>query len=232
MDINAIIAAAGDEMLQQSHANTEQAFAVEEVSEEQPTVSDQPIDMWQNRLNAQRDTTPTAVYGARPKMQLDLTDLIQHGPIKDAYRKTVDDSERLRAEGETQRAGLIEQQYMQDYFYPTVDALIRMNSMEELLASQDVLEALDAMAIVPGGGRADGYTSVYVSSLYEPAGNTFKSDAQVRDAVRRIEALCGRNQIRQAGTLARRVQEKIDTGQNVALPEDYEIIQKVALRTA
>lgn len=120
---------------------------------------------------------------------------------------------------------------MQDWFYPTVDALIRLNSQEELLASQDALEALDALALVPGGGRTDGYTSVYVSNLYAPAGNTYHSDAQVRQAVGRIETLCAAGDIRAAVAVANRIRDKIERGDNVATPDDYELIQKVVLRS-
>lgn len=201
-----------------------------EAEEEVVDIAPQPTDIWQQRRNAQAGMTPAPVRGARPKMKLDLQELLQ-GPIQDAYKKTLDDSDSLRAEGETERARLLEQQYMQDYYYPVIDALIRMNSMEEVLAAQDALETLDALAIVPGGGATNGYASVYISNLYEPAGNTYHSDAQVRDAVRRIRMLCNSGDVRQAGALARRMQEKIDRGDNVALPEDYELIQKVVLRT-
>lgn len=228
MDIEQAIQAAGDEMLQQSHANTEQAFMVEEASEELPMP--QPIDMWQQRRNAQAQLQPALIRGASPRMQLDLGDLLD-GPIKDAYRKTVDDSELLRAQGETERARLLEQQYMQDYYYPVIDALIRLNSMEEVLASQDTLEALDALALVPGGGSTDGYASVFISNLYAPAGNTFKSDAEVRRAVDRVRMLAAQGEVRQAAAIAQRMQAKIDAGQNVALPEDYELLQRVVLRT-
>lgn len=208
----------------------EPKIEVEETVEE-VVASSQPTDIWQQRRNAQAAMTPAPVRGARPKMKLDLQELLQ-GPIQDAYKKTLDDSDSLRAEGETERARLLEQQYMQDYYYPVIDALIRMNSMEEVLGSQDALETLDALAIVPGGGATNGYASVYISNLYEPAGNTYHSDAQVRDAVRRIRMLCGSGDVRQAGALARRMQEKIDRGDNVALPEDYELIQKIVLRTS
>lgn len=193
-------------------------------------IAPQMPDMLQQRRNAQANLQPVSVRGANPHVQIDLADLLD-GPIKQAYRKTVDDSELLRAEGDTSRARLLEQQYMQDYYYPVIDALIRLNSMEEVLASQDALAALDALALVPGGGSTDGYASVFISNLYAPAGNTFKSDAEVRQAVNRIRALASRGEVRQAAAVAQRMQGKIDAGQNVALPEDYELIQKVVLRT-
>lgn len=202
------------------------------IAEEDKTVeAPQPTDLWQERRQARANNTPPAVRGANPKMQLDLQDLLR-GPVKDAYRKAREDSERLRAEGETQRAYLVEQQYMEDYYYPVIDALVRLNSQEEVLASQDALETLDALAIVPAGGDTTGYASVFISQLYEPIERVYTSDAQVREATRKIRALCNSGQIRQAAAVARRIQDKIDYGSNRATPEDYEMIQRVVLRTS
>lgn len=204
-----------------------------EETDEQETIEVAPElpDMLQEQRVARRNLPQPRVRGAKPRVALDL-DTILEGPIKEAYKKTVDDTELLKAEGETERARLLEQQYMQDYYYPAIDALIRLNSMEEVLASQETLEALDALALVPGGGATDGYASMFVSSLYEPVGNRFSSDAQVRRAVQEIRRLSAQGQVRQAGALARRTQENIDSGRNIALPEDYELIQRVVLRTS
>lgn len=202
---------------------------VEDITEVETAA--QPTDLWEERRRARANATPPAVHGANPHMQLDLQQLLA-GPIKDAYKKTREDSERLRAEGEINRAYLLEQQYMEDYYYPVIDALIRLNSQEEVLASQDALEALDQLAIVPAGGDTTGYASVFISQLYQPIERVYKSDAQVREATRKIRALCNSGQIRQAGTVARRIQEKIDYGSNVATPEDYEMIQRIVLRTS
>lgn len=202
----------------------------ETVSEEVVETTSQPTDMWQERQRNLRDQAPTRVYGASAKTSLDLNDMLDRG-IREAYKKALDDSDFLRNQGETQRARLVEQQYMQDWFYPVVDALIRMNSMEEVLASQDVLETLDELVIGPSSGSNAGYTSVYVSQLYEPvASHVFTSDAEVRKGIRRINQLCDDNQIRSAISVAKRLQEQIDRGENRATPKDYSFIQKIALR--
>lgn len=190
----------------------------------------QPTDMWQERQRAIRDQEPARVYGAKAKLGLDMNDLLDRG-IRQAYKKAKDDSDLLRSQGETQRARIVEQQYMQDWFYPVVDALIRMNSMEQVLASQDVLEQLDELVIGPTSGSNAGYTSVYVSELYEPvASQIFTSDAEVRDGIRRINTLCDENQMRSAISLANRLQQSIDMGNNQATPDDYEFLQRIALR--
>lgn len=239
MDIEQAIKQTAQDYLASSKANTRQMFADRTVpaqpqsanAEMQPS-SIPPQDFFQNRQKAARDLPATEVYGASPKIMDDLDLLMQNG-IVHAYKKALDDSELLYAEGETERARIIVEQYMNNWFQPVVDALVRMNSQQEVLASVDALEALDALALVPGGGQAEGYTSVFVSSLYEPvAGQTFSSDAEVVDAIRRMNGLLDQNQVRMAGSVARRLLTSLDMGQNRATPDDYEFIQKIALRTA
>lgn len=198
----------------------------EEVIEETP----QPVDLYQERRRAMREPAPRKGRGSSPHLMIDLADLLDGG-IQDQYKKVKDDSELLRAEGDTQRAQLLEQQYMNEWFYPTVDALIRLNSMEDLLANQEALETLDALAMVPAGARADGYTSVFVSSLYEGLPDqTLRSDAFVTDQIRRINRLADDNQMRAAISLAQNLQAQIDRGEHKAKPTDYEFIQRIALR--
>lgn len=196
----------------------------------EPEVAPQGGDLWQERQRTMQKQQSDQVYGAKPKLGLDMNDLLDRG-VKQAYKKALDDSDFLRSQGETQRARIVEQQYMQDWFYPTVDALIRLNSMEEVLASQDVLEQLDELVIGPTSGSNAGYTSVYVSQLYEPvASQIFTSDAEVREGVRRLNRLCDDGQIRAAISFAKRLQQQIDRGANRAIPADYAFIQKIALR--
>lgn len=202
----------------------------EEESEETIEATVQLTDLYQQRVRAMREPTPQKGRGSDPHLMVDLADLLDGG-IQEHYKKVKDDSELLRAEGDRRRAELLEQQYMNEWFYPTVDALIRLNSMEDLLANQEALETFDALAIVPGGGRADGYTSVFVSSLYEGMPDqTLRSDAFVTDQIRRINRLADDNQIRAAISLAQNVQAQIDRGEHKAEPTDYEFLQKIALR--
>lgn len=227
MDIKSAIKETGQEFLAQSMNNTEQAFAQAQVEPDEPLP--QPVDVWQQRRDAQANLAPTKIHGARPKMQLDMAQLL-NGPVKDAYKKTVDDGELLRESGDTERARILEQQYMQDYYYPLIDALVRMNSRDEVLASQDALEALDALAIVPGGGDTTGYASTFVAGLYEPTDNVYHTDAWVGEQMRRIRTLSADHRTREAAAVARKLQTSIDAGEHSASPEDYELIQRVAIR--
>lgn len=199
---------------------------VEEIAEEVV----QPVDLLQRRRNSIQGRPAPRVRGASKKLMLDLDRLLDNG-IERAYRKAVDDSELLRAEGELQQAQIVEQQYMQEQFQPIVDALIRLNSQEEVIASQEALATLDSLAMVPGGGRADGYTSIFVSSLYEPIeGQQFRSDIDITQGINRINMLADRQQMRAAITLAKQLTEAVDRGDSRATPEDYEFLQKIALR--
>lgn len=222
------IDAANEEMVQEV-PETEQPPVDEETVLE---VAPGPVDIFDRQSQAIFDMPKTRVRGAKKKLLLDLDQLLDNG-IEEAYRKAVDDSEYLRAEGEAQRARLTEESFMQKWYRPTVDALIRLNSQEEVLAADEALATLDNFAMLPGGGKADGYTAVYVSTLYEPvAEQTFNSDAEVLDVVRRVNGLLDAKQVRSASSLASRMLESIDAGSNRATPEDYSFLQKIVLRTS
>lgn len=228
MDFEQAVKATANEFVQAATLEREQPEEI--VEEEMVEEVVQPVDLWQNRQTAIAQRPQPRVRGASPQLMSDLEDLLSGG-IKDAYRKVIHAREYLRAEGENQYATVVEQQYMQNYFLPIVDALIRLNSQEEVLASQDALEALDSLAIVPGGGRADGYTSVFVSSLYEPLeGQTFRSDVTVREAIKDINRLCDAHQINSAIQRANKTLEAVDYGSARATPDDYEFLQKLVLR--
>ena len=221
---------------EQIEAKVDELFAqggeIDELDETQVQIDiGQPQrDMWHQRGKSIANMEVPTVRGASPAIKTHLADLLDSG-ISQAYKKAIDDSELLRQQGDRTRADLVLQQYMRDWFYPIVDTLIRLSSQEEVLASQEVLESLDALALVPGGGNTAGYTSMYVSSLYEPTGEqTFVTDDQVLQAIRRINKLCDDGQVRAAASLAQRTQEQIDRGDNRATPEDYEFLQTIAIR--
>lgn len=231
MNLEQAIKATANEFVGQAAAERQAGeIAEQEMLATEPVVP--PLaDTYQQRRMTRREQPAPRVKGAMKKIMLDLDELADNIGVEDAYRKAIDDCESLRAEGETARADMVRQQYMEESFLPLVDALIRLNSQEEVLASQEALEALDSLAMVPGGGKSDGYTSVYVSSMYEPVvGQTFTTDAEVADGIRRINALCDRGNIKPAIAIANRLIEGISMGENRATPDDYELIQRIALR--
>lgn len=188
------------------------------------------VDLLQEERNAARQMEldrPVRSRGARPLMKVDFTVVSESAlPIK--YRKAKSNAEYYAGLGDTERASVIKNQYMQDYFLPTVDALVRMNTQEAVLSNKEVLDKMDSYALLDGS-RGQGYTKSYVSTMYAPTGEIQRSDGEVKHTLHRIIALCEVDENRSAVGLARQLKNSIDRGDNMATPEDYEIIEKVAL---
>lgn len=193
------------------------------VTEEQTT----QVDVFQDQRRNQTSTKPVQYRGARPSMRIDFS-MIEDGTLPVQYKKAKEDSDYYTSIGDKNRASIIKQQYMQDYFLPAVDALVRMNSMEAVLANKDILSALDAYTLLEGT-RGAGYTKSYVSSMYAPTGQIERTDAEVERAIHRIRALCEDDMIRAAIGEAKQIKRAIDEGKNIATTEDYELITRVAL---
>lgn len=200
---------------------------VEEVSETEEEVVQKPVDLLQQSRNARREYEPRGSRGAKPKMKLDLS-AVQDGRLRHAYKKAKDDSDYYTKVGNKQYASMIKQQYMEDYFLPAIDALVKLNGMGAVQTNADLLAQIDSLALVEGS-RGQGYTKAFLQSMYEPEGVVERSDGQVRDAVKQIRYLCETDQIRTAVGKANDIKRRIDSGENVADDEDYEIVQRVAL---
>lgn len=121
---------------------------------------------------------------------------------------------------------------MTDYFLPAIDAMVKLNGMEAMLANKEVLADFDALTLLDGT-RGSGYTEAFIRSMYKPEQNAMgvveRSDRQVEQAVRDIKYLCETDQIRSAVGRANDIKRSIDSGENQATTEDYSVIQRVAL---
>lgn len=189
-----------------------------------------PVDLYKKRADEQREASKRPrLNGSTQKLLVDICAVTEN--LTPKFNKARDDSERLMRLGDKQGARISREQYMQDFFLPAVQSLVMTNSPEELMNSTKVLSELDKMALTDGG-RADGYTYAFVSQLYKDGmgGVVPTSDAMVEDAVRKIVRLVQTDQIRTAVGMAQRIKESIDSGENTASSEDYELIQNVALR--
>lgn len=146
-----------------------------------------------------------------------------------AYRRARDDSDRLKEQGEPERAKLVRDQYMQEQFLPVVESIIMFSSPDELLNATKALNALDALVLNEAGGR--GYTASYVRTAYKNIlGNSQdKSDPTVKQTVARIKLLADSANIRSCYGLAKRIKKQIDEGEHIASDEDYDIISRVAV---
>ena len=201
---------------------------VEEETQEVELAS--PVDLYKQRVDEQRKVSERPrLNGSTQKLLVDICAVTKN--LMPKFNKARDDSERLARLGDKQGARISREQYMQDYFLPSVESLVMTNSPEELMNSTKVLSELDKM-VLTDGGRADGYTYAFVSQLYKDGmgGVVPTSDTVVEEAVRKIVRLVQSDQIRTAVGMAQRIKDSIDAGENTASTEDYELIQNVALR--
>lgn len=196
------------------------------IDETEEVITEQPTDLLQQSRDQRREYQPRGSRGAKPRMKLDLSAIDDN--LMYAYKKAKDDSDYYTNIGNRQYANMVRQQYMDDYFLPAVDALIKMNGMGAVQSNKELLRKLDALTLLDGTG-GNGYTGTFIASMYAPEGQIKTSDAQVQDAVREITYLCETDQIRSAVGKANAIKRRIDAGENVATDDDYGIIQRVAL---
>lgn len=189
----------------------------------------QPVDYYQKARNERiNEFKVKYVKGSSRKVTDDLECILE--PLACKYRKAMDDKDMLLANGDRNRAEMIQQQYMEDEFLPAVETLIAFNSVDEVLNSRKALEMLDDYVILTGAGS--GYTASYIKQAHAGERGLFSgtSDSEILDGVRQLKSLAANDQIRLAVALAKRLKGKIDNGNNIASEDDYELIQKVALR--
>lgn len=203
---------------------------VEDLSTEEVTGEEmpQPVDNYQKRVAARKVLSTPKAHGASPKLMLNVSQVIER--LAPEFRRAKSNSEYWMSHGDRQRSQLISEQYMEDYFHPAVEALVQLNSAEELATSPKATGKLDEYALIPGG-RANGYTSAFVQGIYDLSGTADYSDNGVREAVRKIIGLVDQDQIRAAVGVATQIKNKIDAGENKANEEDYDLIQRVIIRS-
>lgn len=201
-------------------------FGEEEVKETE-TIQ-QPTDYLESTRRNNRQVQARSSYGTRPYTKKILEQL-EMSPVRQAYKKALKDIEYLEAAGDKQRADIVRQQYMEDYYTPAVDAAVRLGSRQDVLSSKEILDSLDSLVILDSI-RGNGYTASLVSNLYEEGEAPTMSDIEVQHVLKDIVRHCNNGDIGVAIGLAKRIKDKIDSGNNIAIPEDYEIIEKVVLR--
>lgn len=225
MELNEAIKATIKEYAQNSSNNID--TILNESVEETETVQ-QPTDYLESTRRNNRQVQARSSYGTRPYTKK-ILEQIEMSPVKQAYKKALKDIEYLKSAGDKQRADIVRQQYMEDYYMPAVDAAVRLGSRQDVLSSKEILDSLDSLVILDGI-RGNGYTASLVSNLYEEGEAPAISDVEVQQTLKDIVRHCNNGNIGAAIGLAKRIKEQIDSGNNVAIPEDYEIIQKVAIR--
>ena len=189
-----------------------------------------PVDLadLMRRQRLKESQTPRPI-GASPRVKTDIEYMAKK--IERAYNIAKDTVKTLSANGDTARARMAQDQYMNDTFLPLVESLTHIVPADELMNASSSLDELDKYVLTPGGSGA-GYTKAFVQQLYANGeGRTEpRTDGMVEDAVRRIKSMVASGQIRTAVGLATKTKASIDKGEHSASQEDYEILQKVAER--
>lgn len=196
----------------------------------QPSPVQLPVDLadLMRRQRFKEKKTPRPI-GASPRVKADIEYMAKR--LERAYNLAKDTSQTLAKNGDTARARMAQDQYMNDTFLPLVEALTHIVPAEELINAASSLDQLDKYVLTIGGSPA-GYTRAFVQQLYSNGmGRTEpRSDGFVEDAVRRIRSMVADYQIRTAVGLATKTKNAIDKGEHSASQEDYELLQNVAER--
>lgn len=187
-----------------------------------------PVDLYQQGASQRREKLTSKGRGASPRLALSLEQILA-GPLPIGYKQAKHQSEQMEKQGDVRRSQLVKQQYMQEYYMPAVDALVRLSSPEQMLASEQVLKELDKFVLIPGS-RGTGYTRAFVLSMYEEGVQPAQSDHEVELAVNKVKQYCYDGLIRQAVGLADRTLSSIERGENYAIPEDFELLEQVSIR--
>lgn len=205
----------------------EKGESPEEALEDETTTS---VDLLQEERDARsRMNKKQFPKGSSKKLRKCAADVAAR--LRPAYRRAESDSELLKKRGDIQRARMIIGQYMEDKFLPAIEALILLTNVDEVLNSREVLNLLDDYVLMEAGSGS-GYTRSYIESLYDDfRGKTQgMSDYEVMKTIGKIHKLIEVDEIRTAISLANRIKDKIDAGENQASDEDYDLIATIVAR--
>lgn len=228
-ELDAKINSANDKFLVGDDDIVKDNHSVEE-GNGQPSPIQLPVDLadLMRRQRLKESMTPRPI-GASPRVKADIEYMAKK--IERAYNIAKDTVNTLSSNGDTARARMAQDQYMNDTFLPLLESLTHIVPAEELMNASSSLDELDKYVLTPGGSGT-GYTRAFIQQLYSDGmGRTEpRTDGFVEDAVRRIRSMVASNQIRTAVGLATKTKASIDKGEHSASQEDYEILQKVAER--
>lgn len=215
-------------MKKATHDEFEQLKKADESPEQ---ASPEPVDLYRQKKQAQREESRRIRPNGASKIIITTTNAVVNGVgtegLAKAYRRAKSDSECLSAKGNTAQARMVREQYMEEYFLPAVELVANSASPDELLNSKQALDTLDEYALLEGSGR--GYTAAYIKQAYanQLGQRSVGSDGQIRDGVRRLNAMLDTGELRLAIGLARELKQKIDRGDAMADDADYDLIGRV-----
>lgn len=204
------------------------------ISEEEVVETPSSVDVYQSEQNIQRDYARKQFpKGARTQVLATVKDVVEGvgtSSLAHAYKRARDDSEALKEMGDTRRAQLIVNQYMQEKFLPAVEVVVNFTSPDELLNSKEALKELDKYAL--GIGSMTGYTAAYVREAYGDQLGQVESASSplITHEVARLNGLLDTDQMQTAYALAKKLKKMVDDGKAIASEPDYDLISTVASR--
>lgn len=193
--------------------------------------SSETVDIYQRGQDRLRDVSRKS-YPRGSSKAVDMSvyaviDGVGAEGLAKAYKRAQDDIDVLKDQGERGRAQIRRQQYMQEDFLPAVEIVVNSTSPDEVLANKRALNELDKYVLLEGSGK--GYTATYIRQAY---GNQLgqkegRSDDSVRSEVMRINSMLDNGQVRTAVSIANRIKDKIDRGENQADDASYDLISRI-----
>lgn len=228
-ELDAKISAANDKFLVGDDDIVKDNHSKEE-GNDQPSPVQLPVDladlMRRQRLKESRTPRP---IGASPRVKADIEYVAKK--LEREYNMAKDTVKTLTANGDTARARMAQDQYMNDVFLPMLESLAHIVPADELMNASTSLNELDKYVLTPGGSGA-GYARAFLQQLYSDGSGRAepRTDGFVEDAIRRIQWMVADGQIRTAVGLATKTKAAIDKGEHSASKDDYEVLQRVAER--
>lgn len=188
-------------------------------------VSPQKVDIYQQNVNERAEKLNKPVKRGASTLTKKIAEETLEGLAK-AKKRAEMDVDYWTAHGDSERAQMVKDQYIEEKFLPAVETVIIASTPDEVLNAKDILKEFDDFSLQYGPG----YTASYIRTAYgDQLGNaSSSSDGYVVENVERIKYLSSSDQIRSAYGLAKKIKEEIDNGEHTAGDEDYEIIARVA----
>lgn len=205
-------------------------FKKENTPTEQEVGAPSPRDYYADTAaDDEKERRKSYPNGAKAKLMRDVENAIK--PLTTAFCVSSRNYDRIKERGDSARARMVADQYMEDKFLPAVEVIVRMNSADELLNAPEAMRKLDELVLIPGRASS-GYTKAYLRSMYsDELGEAIsKTDAVVSRCIREITGLLAAGQVRTAVGKATKMVDAIDAGKNIADEADYDILQKIVAR--
>lgn len=189
-----------------------------------PEISEN-VDIYQQNVNKRKENLNKPIKRGTSTLTKEIA-LEELEKLSKAKKRAEMDSNYFADKGESERAQMVKDQYIEERFLPAVEMVIIASTPDEVLNSREILDKFDDLSLQYGPG----YTASYIRTAYGDQIGTAssQSDGYIRSQVERLKYLSSSDQLRAAYGLAKRIKDEIDNGEHMADSQDYEIISRVA----